>query len=433
MDLKRADSKIAKLLEQEKKRQVDTLMMIPSENYISGNVMEVLGSVLANKYSEGYPGKRYYQGNFNYDDIELLAQERAQSLFDVAHVNVQPYSGTPANAAIMMSVLDPGDTILGMNLSAGGHLSHGHPKITFGGKFFHTELYDVDENGLIDYDAVEAMAKQVKPKLIICGYSAYPRLINFSRFARIADEVDAYLLADISHISGLVVGKMHPSPSRHAHLIMTTTHKTLRGPRGAMIMVTRKGIRKDPELPKKIDKNVFPGIQGGPHNNQIGALAVALQEASKAGFKSYARKVVQNANVLASALLEREWTLSSGGTDNHLILADMRQFNVSGKVAAVAMEVAGLVMNANAIPHDPNPPYRPSGLRFGTPGITSRGIGVAEMKQIAEWMQEVVGIIQGQENDVDGLYQNRKLRAIGKQVAKFARDFPVPGIEEVTN
>lgn len=430
MELKKTDPKVFKLLEEEKKRQFDTLMMIPSENYASGAVLEALGSIFSNKYSEGYPGKRYYQGNEIYDNLETLAIERAKELYDVAHVNVQPYSGSVANAAIYMALLEPGDTLMGMSLKDGGHLSHGHEKITFSGTYFKAVHYGVGEDGYIDYDKVREIALDQKPKLIVCGYSAYTRLVDFAKFGKIADEVGAWLVADISHISGLIVGKMHPSPVLSVHVIMSTTHKTLRGPRGAMIMVTRKGIKKMSDLPEKIDKAVFPGIQGGAHNNQIAALAVALAEAKKSPFKLYARKIVQNANVLASELITYGWQLITGGTDTHLLLADMRPFEVSGKVAAIAMEIAGMVMNANAIPNDPAGPFNPSGLRFGTPALTTRGFGVSEMKQVAVYMNEVMEIIRGQGEKVDGLYQNKKLRDIGSAVAKMVRNYPMPGILE---
>ena len=430
LPLRKVDSALYKLIKAEQKRQQQTLTMIPSENHASLAVLQALGSILTNKYTEGYPQKRYYQGNEYYDEIELLAIERAKEIFDVPHVNVQPYSGTPANAAIYLALLQPGDTILSMSLPAGGHLSHGHPKITMTGKFYNCVHYGVTKEGLIDYDEVLKLAKKHKPKLIICGYSAYPRLVDFAKFAKIAREVDAWLLADISHIAGLVAGRMHPSPVSHAHVVMTTTHKTLRGPRGGMIMVTRKGLRKDSKLAQKIDKAVFPGLQGGPHNNNIAALAVALKEASKASFKNYARKIIQNANVLATGLQERGWQLISGGTDTHLLLADMRPFEVNGKVAAEAMEVAGLVMNANAIPYDPAPPYRPSGLRFGTPAITTRGLGVQQMRQVVEWMDQVIQIIKGRGDDTQGLYQTKALRDIARQVAKLGQEFPVPGITE---
>ncbi len=429
MELKKIDQKVFKLLEEEKKRQVDTLVMIPSENYMSEAVLSVLGSVFSNKYSEGYPGNRYYQGNEVYDNLENLAIERAKELYDVEHVNVQPYSGSVANAAIYMALLQPGDTLMGMKLKDGGHLSHGHDKVTFAGTYFRAVHYGVGEDGYIDYEEVAKIAREEKPKLIVCGYSAYPRLVDFAKFSKIANEVGAWLVADISHISGLVVGKMHPTPVQSAHIIMTTTHKTLRGPRGAMIMVTRKGVRKMSDLPQKIDKAVFPGIQGGPHNNQIAALAVALAEAKKSPFKLYARKIVQNANVLAGELVNYGWNLVTGGTDTHLLLADVRAFGVSGKVAAVAMEIAGMVMNANAIPGDPNGPLNPSGLRFGTPAITTRNMTVAEMKLIAGYMNEVMEVIRDYGDKVDGLYQNKKLRDIGNTVAKMARQYPVPGME----
>lgn len=428
MELKRVDSKIFKLIEAEKKRQAETLMMIPSENHASLAVMEAVGSILGNKYSEGYPGARYYQGNELYDEIEKLAVERAKELFEVEYVNVQPYSGTPANAAIYMALLQPGETILSMDLPSGGHLSHGHSDITFGGSFYNAVHYGVTDKGIIDFEELEKLAKEVKPKLIVAGYSAYPRLVDFAKFAKIADSVGAWLMADISHISGLVVGRMHPSPAGHADVIMTTTHKTLRGPRGAMIMLTKKGIKKDKDLIKKINKAVFPGMQGGPHNNTIAGIAVALAEAQKSGFKAYSRRIVQNANVLATELLTLKWELASGGTDTHLLLADMRPFGVTGKLAAVAMEQAGLVMNANSIPHDPAPPYRPSGLRFGTPAITTRGMSVNQMKQIAEWMNRVMEAIRGRGESTDGLFQIKVLHSIANEVSKMAAEFPVPGV-----
>lgn len=428
MELKRVDSKIYKLIEAEKKRQSETLMMIPSENHTSLAVLEAIGSILTDKYTEGYPGQRYYQGNELYDEIEQLAVDRAKELFEVEYANVQPYSGTPANMAIYLALLEPGDKILSMNLPAGGHLSHGHADITFGGSFYTALHYDVGDDGKIDYQQVAEIAKKEKPALIVCGYSAYPRLVDFGQFAKIADSIDAWLLADISHISGLVVGRMHPTPSQHAHILMTTTHKTLRGPRGAIIMATKRGIKKDKDLPKKLNKAVFPKIQGGPHNNTIAGIAVALAEAQKSSFKAYSRKIVQNANVLATELLTKKWELVSGGTDTHLLLADVRTFGVTGKLAAVAMEQAGLVMNANAIPRDPAPPYRPSGLRFGTPAITSRGMGVVQMKQIAEWMNRVMEAVRDRGENLEGLYQIKELHSIANEVAKMTVEFPIPGL-----
>ena len=425
--LRSIDPKIASLLDAELERQEDSLMMIPSENYASKAVMEALGSVFTNKYSEGYPGNRYYQGTENYDVLENLVIDRAKELFEVEHVNVQPYSGSVANSAVYMALLESGDKILGMSLSSGGHLSHGHDKITFGGKYFTTIHYDVGQNGYLDYDEIERIAKDEKPKLIICGFTAYPRLVEFEKFGQIADSIGAWLLADISHISGLVAGKMHPSPVNYAHIVMTTTHKTLRGPRGAMLMVTKKGLERDSKLSAKIDKAVFPGLQGGPHNNQIAALGVALTEAKKSAFKAYVKKIVQNANVLASELINFGWELSSGGTDTHLILADLRKFEVDGKTAAVAMEIASMVMNANSVPFDTASALKPSGIRFGTPGLTTRDMGAVEMKKIAGFMNDVIEVIKGREGKQEGLYQDKDLRRIGEKVRDLARLFPVYG------
>jgi glycine hydroxymethyltransferase len=430
MELKKADSQVFKLIEAEKKRQLETLMMIPSENYASQAVMEATGSILTNKYSEGYPGKRYYQGNQIIDDVENLAIERAMELFEVPYANVQALSGSPANLAIYFALCEPGDKIMGMRLADGGHLTHGYPKLSASGKFFTSVQYGVGEDGLLDFDAIRELAEKEKPKVMVCGFTAYPRLVEFSKFAKIADSVGAWLVADISHIAGLVVGKMHPSPMKAAHVVMTTTHKTLRGPRGALIMVTKKGLRMDKDLGKRIDKAIIPGLQGGPHNHVTAGIAVALREASKAGFKSYARKVVQNANVLGDALMDKGWALTTGGTDTHLLLADMRPFEVTGKVVACAMEVAGMIMNANSIPNDPAPPYRPSGLRFGSPGMTTRGMAITQMRQIAEWMHRVAEHVQGRKADESGIYQDWTLRAIGKEVAEMALEFPVPGVEE---
>jgi glycine hydroxymethyltransferase len=426
MDLKKTDSQIFKLIEAERKRQGETLMMIPSENYVSRAVLEASGSLLTNKYSEGYPGKRYYQGNLVIDEIENLAIERAKEIFDVPYVNVQPLSGSPANAAVYFALLQPGDKIMGMKLSDGGHLTHGHPKITFSGRFFETVQYGVGKDGLIDYQALARQVKEEKPKLIVCGFTAYPRLVDFAKFAKIADLVDAYLLADISHIAGLVAGKIHPTPIKYAHVVTTTTHKTLRGPRGAMVMVTKKGLRKDKELRQKIDKAIIPGLQGGPHNHITAAIAVCLREASKVGFRTYVRKIVQNSNILADELNALGWQLSTGGTDNHLLLADVRPFGVTGKVAAEALECGGIIVNANSIPNDSSPPYRPSGIRFGTPALTTRGMGIPQMREIATWMQQIMDEIKGRGEVADGLYQNQVLRQIGRDVARMCKEFPLP-------
>lgn len=375
---------IQDLIQQEDRRQAGTLTLIPSENYASEAVREAMSSSLMNKYSEGYAGKRYYQGNKIVDEIESSAITLAKQLFAVPHVNVQPYSGSPANAAAVMAMCEPGDTIMGLKLSGGGHLTHGHPNITFSGKFFKSVQFDVNSEGLIDYDEVEKLAQSEKPKLIIVGTTAYPRILDWRRLAEIADEGGLYLLADISHIAGLIVGGVHPSPVEDVDVVMTTTHKTLRGPRGAMLMVTQKGLVKDPELAKKIDRAVFPGLQGGPHNNTTAAIAITLQEASTPEFKTYAQQIVKNAKTLAEELTKLGFNLTTGGTDNHLMVVDLSDKNITGKEFAIKLEENGIVVNYNAIPHDPNPPANPSGIRIGTPALTTRGMKEVEMKIIAQ-------------------------------------------------
>ncbi len=343
-NLKQRDPEIYKLIKEEEKRQIEVLEMIPSENYTSSAVIEALGSVLTNKYSEGYPKKRYYQGNSLIDNVEILAQERAKKLFGVPHANVQPYSGSPANTAVYLALLKPfEDKILGLSLAFGGHLTHGSP-VSISGKYFKAIPYHLNDKGLIDFNEVEKLAQKEKPKIIVCGATAYPRIIDFKKFGEIADSAGAYLLADISHIAGLIVGGVHPSPVDYAHIIMTTTHKTMRGPRGALLMVTDKGLKKDPELGDKIDKAVFPGLQGGPHDNQTAAIAVALEEAGKPEFKKYSEQVVKNAKVLAEELLKYKFDLVSGGTDNHLMLIDLISKKANGALAAYALEVAGIVV-----------------------------------------------------------------------------------------
>ena len=384
------DTQISELIKAETTRQQNTISLIPSENYTSLAVREALGSVLTNKYSEGYPHKRYYQGNKIIDQIEDLAIDRAKKLFGVPHANVQPYSGSPANAAVYFALLNAGDTIMGLKLSGGGHLTHGHPNVTFSGKYFHSVQYDVDARGFIDMKEVERLAIETKPTIIIVGTTAYPRIFNWAAWQKIADDVGALLLADISHIAGLVVAGVHPSPVPFVDVVMTTTHKTLRGPRGAMLMVTERGLAKDPLMGEKIDKAVFPGLQGGPHDNTTAAIAVALYEASKPEFKTYAKQVVLNAKVLADTLLGQGLTLSTGGTDNHLMVVDLRPQKLVGNVVAEALEVAGIVVNKNSVPHDTNPPFYPSGIRIGTPAATTRGMKEAEMKQIGEWIVKVI-------------------------------------------
>lgn len=435
--LKITDPQIYKLINKEEERQRVVLEMIPSENYASSAVIEALGTVLNNKYSEGYPFKRYYQGNAVIDSIEHLAQERAKKLFDVPYVNVQPYSGSPANTAVYFALLNPGDKIMGLSLAFGGHLTHGAP-VSFSGKYFKAFQYESDEDGKLDYDAIEEMALKERPKIISCGTTAYPRIIDFKKFAAIAKKVDAYLFADVSHIAGLIVGGVHPSPAEYADIIMTTTHKTLRGPRGAMIMVTRKGLKKDPELGNKIDKAVFPGLQGGPHDNQTAAIAVALKEASASSFRKYAKQIVINAQALALELKKYDFDLVSGGTDNHLILIDLRNKNVNGTLAAIALEVAGIVLNKNSVPNDTNPPFYPSGIRLGTPAITTRGMKEKEMKKIAYWYNEVIDEIEGEElpknkeersefviKFKERVSKNKNLLAIQKEVRLLCKKFPI--------
>lgn len=379
------------LINQELERQQSTLQLIPSENYTSKAVMEAVGSCLMNKYSEGYPYKRYYEGNEIIDEIETLAIERAKSLFGVPYANVQPYSGSPANTAIEMALLDSGDTMLGLRLSSGGHLTHGHPKVTFGGKFFRTVQFGLKSDARIDLDEVRALALKHKPKLMIIGNTAYPFELNFEEFAKIADEVGAWLVADISHVAGMVVAGEHPDPVPHAHIVMTTTHKTLRGPRGAVILVTAKGLERDPELGAKIDRAVFPGLQGGPHDNTTAGIAVAMELAAQPEFKDYARQIRRNARALAQALQEQGLKLVGDGTETHLMILDLSEWG-GGTQLAYAMAQAGLYANKNTVPNEPHSPFYPSGVRLGTPSVTTRGMKEPEMAQIAGWIKEIEGL-----------------------------------------
>ena len=410
-ELKRTDPEIFDLIKQEERYEIDSVRMIPSENYVSKAVLEATGSVLTNKYSEGYPGRRYYEGQRYIDQIEELAVNRAKALFKVDHANVQPYSGSPANVAVYLALLKPGDTIMGLALPHGGHLTHGWP-VSITGMFWKSAQYEVDrESHLIDFDKVRAMARKERPKIIVTGGTAYPRLWDFKSFSEIAKEVGALLLADISHVAGLIVGGVHPDPVPYADVIMTTTHKTLRGPRGAMIMCRN-------EYAEAIDKAVFPGLQGGPHNHTTAAIAVALKEASTHEFKTYARKVVSNAKTLADELLARGFSLVSGGTDNHLLLVDLTNKKVIGKKGAKALDAAGIVCNYNTVPYDPRRPFSPSGLRLGTPAVTSRGMRDDEMRQIAKFMDEAIAHA-GDET---------ALRRIAAEVTEMCRKFPAPGI-----
>ncbi len=411
--LKKQDPKIAKLIDLETERQKSSLQMIPSENHCSPAVREALGSILTDKYAEGYPGKRYYGGNQFIDEVEQLCIDRAKALFGVEHVNVQPHSGSPANAAVYVATCLPGDTVMGLALPMGGHLTHG-TKVSFGGKFFNAVQYGVDEQThLLNYDAIEKMVQEHKPKLMWVGATAYPRLFDWERLGKIADSVGVYLVADIAHIAGLVAGGAHPSPVPFVHLVTTTTHKTLRGPRGGMIMVTKKGMAKDADLPKKIDKAVFPGLQGGPHENAIAAIAICLKEAATPAFKKYANQIVKNAKALAEALKKHDFTLVSGGTDNHLLLVDLRNKNIMGAEAQDLLELAGITINKNSIPYDPAGPFKPSGIRLGTPAITTRGMKEKEMKQIAAWINEVIA-------------NPKSVKKVREEVKKLCKKFPLP-------
>lgn len=387
-------SVILDLIKKEEQRQEETINLIASENYASLDVRNAVGSVLMNKYSEGYSGKRYYQGNKYIDEIETIAIEEAKKLFKVEHVNVQPYSGSPANSAVLFALLNQGEKLMGLKLSSGGHLTHGHPDITFSGKFFKSVQFGTDDNGIIDYDEVEKLAKLEKPKLMFIGTTAYPLILDWKRFGQIADSVGAWLVADISHVAGLVVAGVYPSPVDYCHVITTTTHKTLRGPRGAIIMVTEKGIKKDAELAKKIDRAVFPGLQGGPHNNTTAGIAVALSEAEGAEFMQYGKQIVKNAKVLAEELIKGGLTIVTGKTECHLIVVDLRPQNLSGKIVAEELEKIGIIVNKNSVPNDTASPSNPSGIRIGTPAVTTRGMKENDMKIIAKRIVDVISSLK---------------------------------------
>jgi glycine hydroxymethyltransferase len=407
-----ADPQLAELIEAEVQRQHDKLRMIPSENYVSPAVLEATGSVLTNKYSEGYSGKRYYEGQQLIDPIEGLAVARATALFGVDHANVQPYSGSPANLAVYLAFAKPGDPVMGMALPMGGHLTHGW-SVSATGTWFRAVQYSVRrEDGRVDFDEVRDLARRERPRLIFCGGTAIPRTIEFPAFAEIAREVGAVLVADIAHIAGLIAGGAHPSPVGHADVITTTTHKTLRGPRGAMIMCTGAHA-------KAIDKAVFPGLQGGPHNHTTAGIAVALNEAAQPSFRRYAQQVVINAVALAEALTDRGFDLVTGGTDNHLILVDLTGKGIGGKPAAKALDRAGIETNYNTVPYDTRKPFDPSGIRLGTPALTTRGLTEAQMPQIAAWIDEAVdAAIKDDESTVD---------RIAGEVRELLSGYPMPG------
>jgi len=406
--IKKTDTAVFKILKAETQRQEEELQLIASENYASLAVMEAQGSVMTNKYAEGYPGRRYYQGMKYYDEVENLAIERAKKLFHAEHANVQPSSGSQANMAATLAVLDYGDTLMGMDLACGGHLTHGM-RLNYSGQFFKVASYPVRKDDFrLDYDQIMALAKEAKPKLLICGASAYPRTIDFAAFRRIADAVGAVLLADIAHIAGLVAGGVHPSPFPHADIVTTTTHKTLRGPRGGMILCKEA-------FAKKIDSRVFPGIQGGPLMHAVAAKAVAFGEALKPSFKRYAGQVVKNAGALADELKSRGYSITTGGTENHLMLVDLRSKGITGKDAALALEEGGMILNKNGVPFDDAPPAVTSGIRLGSAGVSTRGMKEKQMRQIAQWMDTVLMH-----------REDAKVKArVKREVAKLCRKFPV--------
>ncbi len=417
------DKMIFDLIQKEVKRQREGLEMIPSENHTSAEVLKALGSRLTDKYSEGYPGKRYYGGCEFVDQVENLARDRAKALFGVDHANVQPYSGSPANMAAYFALADPGDTVMGMELYFGGHMTHGL-KVNFSGKWFNSVQYQTGKDGYLNYEAMADLVKKSKPKLIFVGATAYPRIFDWAKLREIADLVNAFLVADISHIAGLVVSGDHPSPVGFADVITTTTHKTLRGPRGALILCNGnpsnplKTVERSREnLPTLIDRAIIPGLQGGPHNHQTAAIAVALNEAARPEFKEYGHQIVKNAKVLAAELTRLGYQLVTGGTDNHLLLVDLTNKGINGADAEKALELAGITVNKNTVPFDPRPPFDPSGIRLGTPALTTRGMKEAEMKQIAVWID---GAIKSK-GDPD------KLSVIHTQVLELTKSFPLPG------
>lgn len=425
-------------IKKEEQRQSEGLELIPSENYVSENVLKAMGSVLTNKYSEGYPGKRYYGGNENVDEIEKLAIERAKKLFKADHANVQPHSGANANEAVYFAWCNPGDTILAMSLPAGGHLTHGSP-VTRSAKIYNFIGYGVTRDGDIDYDELEQLAQEYQPKIILVGYSAFMKIPDFERVAKIAKQIpDCLLMADMAHVAGLIAGGVHPNPLEHGFNVMTTTtHKTLRGPRGGLILsmgkVTnplRKTEHKLENIPTLIDRAVFPGTQGGPLEHIIAAKAVAFEEALQPEFGAYAQKIVANAKALAAELQQGDFILQGGGTDNHLILVNVKEsYGIDGKLYEVALDKIGLTLNANALPTDKGGAFRPSGVRLGTPAMTTRGLGEAEMKQVAKWMKQVAEICQKAESEKKLPEYDDELKALRQEVRELALKFPVPGIK----
>lgn len=437
-DISKTDPEIYALLKKELERQQHGLEMIPSENNVSKAVMQAMGSVLTNKYSEGYPKKRYYGGQEFVDEIEILAIERAKKAFNVTHANVQPYSGSPANFAVYMAVCQPDDTIMGLHLPDGGHLTHGF-KASYTGQLFNSVPYHVKPDGYIDLKEVERLALEHKPKLMWVGFTAYAREFPFKEFGKIADKVGAYLAADIAHISGLVASGVHKSPSPYVHIVTTTTHKTFRGPRGGIIMVTQKGLDKDPDLSNKIDKAVFPGLQGGPHDHTTAAIAVALKEMMQPEFKEYCKQIVKNSKTLAKSLMDNKIKVVTNGSDNHLILVDLTSFGKGkGIFAQEALDEANITINKNTIPADPSSPFYPSGIRIGTPSLTTRGMKEKEMELIGKWISEVIHEIKKYElpedkkeinnylkNFREEIKNNKKIHEIRNKVVELCKTFPL--------
>ncbi|MBQ1925242.1 MAG: serine hydroxymethyltransferase [Proteobacteria bacterium] len=401
------DDEVRAIIDAEWERQTSVLRMIPSENIVSDDVLEALGSCFVNKYAEGYPSKRYYQGQANNDALERLACERACALFGAEHANVQSYSGSPANMAAYMALCEPGDRTVGLGLNSGGHLTHGW-KVNFSGQLYEPHQIEVNrETERLDYDEVASLCAEIRPKVLFIGTTSYSRAFDFARLREIADSCGAYLVTDIAHVAGLVAAGAYPNPVPYADIVTMTVHKTLRGPRGGMILCKEAHA-------KALDRAVFPGIQGGPHMNQIAALAIALGEAARPAFKEYGHQIVKNAKCLAQALTDRGLRIVSGGTDCHLMVVDLRAKSIDGKTAATALERAGIVCNFNAIPYDPNPPRRPSGIRLGTPSLTTRGLKEAEMARVADW---IVGVLDDPENET-------KLAQTAAEIRTFLKDYP---------
>ncbi len=416
------DTAIEALITAERKRQREGLEMIPSENHTSSEVLEALGSCLTDKYSEGYPGKRYYGGCEVVDKVENLARDRAKALFGVSHANVQPYSGSPANQAVYFALVNPGDTVMGLHLYFGGHMTHGL-KVNFSGSIYHSVQYHTGQDGYLNYEEMAEMVRKEKPKLIFVGATAYPRIFDWKKLRAIADLENAWLIADISHIAGLVVGGVHPSPVGYAHVITTTTHKTLRGPRGAMILCDgnpsdplKRAERTAENLPTLIDRAIIPGLQGGPHNHQTAAIAIALYEASQPSFKRYAQQIVKNAKKLADELIKMDFQLVTGGTDNHLLLIDLTNKKITGAEAEQALGKAGITVNKNTVPFDPRPPFSPSGIRLGSPALTTRGMKETEMVEVAGWINAALT------HATDDSY----LEKTRKEIRAFCEKYPLP-------